>query len=157
MPRLALVASFLGLCFVAAAPSVAAPRDRVLSRSLPEMKFTGVTFGDAIDFIRDASGANIHVNWKALEGQNVTPDTTVNLRLRAVTLKKVLNLLLSDQSLPFFVDRHQRLGHLRPDDESPLACLKRGREVRPVPRTGDRNRPTRRPSRSAHRLRRLYQ
>jgi hypothetical protein len=107
MPRLALIASFLGLC-VAAAPSVAAPRDRVLSRTLPEMKFTGVTFGDAIDFIRDASGANIHVNWKALEAQNVTPDTTVNLRLRAVTLRKVLNLLLSEVSgsdtLTYFVD-----------------------------------------------------
>jgi hypothetical protein len=108
MPRLALIASFLGLCVVAAAPSVAAPRDRVLSRTLPEMKFTGVTFGDAIDFIRDASGANIHVNWKALEAQNVTPDTTVNLRLRAVTLRKVLNLLLSEVSgsdtLTYFVD-----------------------------------------------------
>ena len=107
MPRLALIASFLGLC-VAAAPSVAAPRDRVLSRTLPEMKFTGVTFGDAIDFIRDASGANIHVNWKALEAQNVTPDTSVNLRLRAVTLRKVLNLLLSEVSgsdtLTYFVD-----------------------------------------------------
>jgi hypothetical protein len=108
MPRLALACAFLGLCFVAAAPSVAAPRDRVLSRSLPEMKFTGVTFGDAIEFIRDASGANIHVNWKALEQQNVTPDATVNLRLRAVPLKKVLNLLLSEVSgsdtLTYYVD-----------------------------------------------------
>ena len=108
MPRLALVAAFIGLCFVAGAPSTAAPRDRLLSRSLPEMKFTGVTFGDAIDFIRDASGANIHVNWKALETQNVTADTTVNLRLRSVPLKKVLNLLLSEVSgsdtLTYFVD-----------------------------------------------------
>ena len=72
------------------------------------MKFTGVTFGDAIDFVRDVTGVNIHVNWKALEQENVTADTPVNIRLRAVTLRKVLNLLLSEASggdaLTFYVD-----------------------------------------------------
>ena len=89
-------------------PALAAPRT-ALDRTLPEMKFTGVTFGDAIDFVRDVSGVNIHVNWKALEAENVTADTPVNIRLRSVTLRKVLGLLLSEASgtdtLTYFVDQ----------------------------------------------------
>ena len=94
--RLALIAVAIGLSVAAVSVPAAAPRDRALDRTLPEMKFTGVTFGDAIDFIRDAGGVNIHVNWKALELQNVTPDTPVNIRLRSVSLRKVLNLLVSE-------------------------------------------------------------
>jgi hypothetical protein len=93
--RLALVAVAIGLS-VATVSASAAPRDRALDRTLPEMKFTGVTFGDAIDFVRDVGGVNIHVNWKALELQNVTADTPVNIRLRSVSLRKVLNLLVSE-------------------------------------------------------------
>jgi hypothetical protein len=113
MSRLALiVAVAAGLFAAAVVPTpanaqVSATR-RVLSRTLPEMKFTGVGLGEAIDFLRDVSGANIHVNWKALEELNVTPDTQVNLRLRSVSLRKVLNLLLSEagggDALAFYVD-----------------------------------------------------
>lgn len=93
--RLILMAVVIGLS-VAAPTAVAAPRDQALDRTLPEMKFTGVTFGDAIDFVRDVGGLNIHVNWKALEQEGVTADAPVNIRLRAVSLRKVLNLLLSE-------------------------------------------------------------
>ena len=108
MPRLALIAVAIGLTVAAVSAPVSA-RDRTLDRTLPEMKFTGVTFGDAIDFVRDVGGINIHVNWKALEAESVTADTPVNIRLRAVSLRKVLNLLLSEASgsdtLTFFVDQ----------------------------------------------------
>ena len=108
MPRLALIALAIGLSVAAVSAPVAA-RDRTLDRTLPEMKFTGVSFGDAVDFIRDVGGVNIHVNWKALEQHSVTADTPVNIRLRAVSLRKVLNLLLSEASgsdtLTFFVDQ----------------------------------------------------
>ena len=100
-----LLALFVGLSFH---PAQAGPVNRTLDRSLPEMKFTGVTFGEAIDFLRDVSGLNIHVNWKALEPQNVTADTPVNIRVRAVSMRKVLNLLLSEASggdtLAWYVD-----------------------------------------------------
>ena len=109
MPRLALlVAVAFGLAVTAFTAPASVQRGRALDRVLPEMKFTGVTFGDAIDFIRDVSGVNIHVNWKALEQENVTADTPVNIRLRSVTLRKVLNLLLSEASgsdaLTYYVD-----------------------------------------------------
>lgn len=100
------VALFASLAFH---PAHAGPATRTLDRSLPEMKFTGVTFGEAIEFLRDVSGLNIHVNWKALEEQAVTPDSPINIRLRAVSMRKVLNLLLSEASggdtLAWYVDQ----------------------------------------------------
>jgi hypothetical protein len=63
---------------------------------MPEVKFQGQSLRDCMDFIRDVSGANIHVNWRAIEAAGVTPDTPVNVRLRDVPLRKVLNVLLSE-------------------------------------------------------------
>jgi hypothetical protein len=109
MLRLTAVALVAFALMLAAVTAPAVAQSRTLNRVLPEMKFTGVTFGDAIDFVRDVAGVNIHVNWKALEQENVTADTPVNIRLRAVTLRKVLNLLLSEASgsdaLTYFVDQ----------------------------------------------------
>jgi uncharacterized membrane protein YgcG len=78
-----------------AAPAAKAARAS-LGRSLPEIKFDGRSLEECIDFIRDITDANIVVNWKALEGAGVTKDTLVNLKLRNVTLKKALTLILSE-------------------------------------------------------------
>jgi hypothetical protein len=80
----------------------AAPSDQsvvanaALSRLLPEVKFSSAPLKDCIDFLRDVSGANIHVNWRALEAAGVTGDTPVNVRLRSVPLRKVLNVILAE-------------------------------------------------------------
>ncbi len=66
-----------------------------LDRVLPEIKFTNVALKDCFDFLRDISGANLHINWKAIESVGITEDTQVNVRLRGVTLRKVLNVLMS--------------------------------------------------------------
>src|SRR5882672_7719108 len=70
-----------------------------LGRTLPEVKFQGSTLKDSFDFLRDVSGANIHVNWRALEAAGVTGDTQVNVRLRDVPLRKVLNVLLNESGV----------------------------------------------------------
>jgi len=94
------VATFVAASALAAAVGYVIPLPRAsaapptLNTPLPESKFTGVGLGDAIDFIRDVSGANIVVNSKALAEVNVTPDTPVNLRLYNVTVRKVLTTLL---------------------------------------------------------------
>jgi hypothetical protein len=79
-----------------------------LDRVLPAVNFTNVTLKDAIDFLRDVSGSNIHVNWKAIEAAGITPDTAINIKLRQVSLRKVLGLLLSEASggvgLTFYID-----------------------------------------------------
>jgi hypothetical protein len=81
---------------------------RALNTVLPELRFESITIADAIEFLRDVSGANIHVNWKALEEIGIGKDTTVNVRLRTVSLRKVLNLVLSEAGsgglLTYYID-----------------------------------------------------
>src|SRR3954469_25002836 len=80
----------------AATGSQQAVANASLNRLLPEVKFQGSSLKDCFDFLRDVSGANIHVNWRALEAAGVTGDTPVNVRLREVPLRKVMNVLLSE-------------------------------------------------------------
>src|SRR4051812_36067535 len=91
-----LVVVVASALFLASSARAANPARIALNKVLPEMKFTGVPLSDAIDFLRDTSNANIHVNWRALEQLSVGRDTTVNINLRSVPLRKVLDLLLSD-------------------------------------------------------------
>lgn len=114
MSRLAVL-TFIGMLGICLAASAAAERKatnlaarRALDRVLPELKFNNVSLDDAIDFLRDASAANIHVNWRALEQINITPDMIVNLQLRGVSLRKAMSLLLSEaggvDQLTFYID-----------------------------------------------------
>ncbi|HEY2589474.1 MAG TPA: hypothetical protein VGI81_27255 [Tepidisphaeraceae bacterium] len=96
---LTLAALGLSTVFIAAAPARAdGTVSRQLSSRLPELNFQGVTFGDALDFIRDVSGANITVNWKALEGAGITKDAQVNMHLTSISLRKALQMLLTEAS-----------------------------------------------------------
>jgi len=67
-----------------------------MSRRLPEVKLQNVSLADSIEFIRDVSGANIFVNWRALEAAGVTKETPVNVRLNGVSLRKVLTTILNE-------------------------------------------------------------
>jgi hypothetical protein len=69
-----------------------------LAKTLPAIDFNNVPVKDALDFIRDVSGTNVHINWRAIEASGVTPDTTINIRLRQVSAGKVLSLLLNEAS-----------------------------------------------------------
>lgn len=86
-----------GCALTVPAPSASASTlSRQLGKTLPELRFDGVALNDAIDFLRDVSGANITVNWKALSEQGVTPDAPLTLKLRNVSLRKGLDLVLSE-------------------------------------------------------------
>ena len=89
-----------------ASPNVQAKK--ALGRTIPGISFTNVTLREAIDFLREMSGVNVQVHWKALEQAGVTPDTMVNMRLRQVPLRKVLTLLLSEvasgSALAYYID-----------------------------------------------------
>jgi hypothetical protein len=69
---------------------------RALNTRLPETKLSDVRLGDAIDFLQDASGANIHVNWRALETVNITRETQVTVRVQSLPLRKVLKYVLTE-------------------------------------------------------------
>jgi uncharacterized membrane protein YgcG len=85
-----------GLLIGTAANAPASAIRTQLNHTLPEVQFNGVAFSDAIDFIRDVSGVNIVVNWKALEEAGVAKDTPINLRLRAISMHKALDMMLTE-------------------------------------------------------------
>src|SRR5438067_11431927 len=102
-----LLCMLCGDCFAAKSAANAQTRAQ-LDRVLPAVNFSNVTLKDAIDFLRDVSGSNIHVNWKAIEAAGITQDTAINIKLRQVSLRKVLALLRSEASggvgLTFYID-----------------------------------------------------
>jgi len=67
-----------------------------LQKRLPEVNFTKVGLRDAIDFLRDVSGANIYTDWRELKKAGIDQQTQVNFKVHDVTLEKVLNLLVTD-------------------------------------------------------------
>ncbi len=99
---------FSSIAFAAPATQPAKPEEKdfaaaaaaqaALDKSLPAVNFTQVSFEDAIDFFRDVTGANIYVNWRALQAAGINRDAQVNMKVRNVSLRKVLSLLLSEVS-----------------------------------------------------------
>lgn len=79
-----------------------------LNAVLPDIRFDSVSLNDAVEFIRDVSGANIHINWRAIEEIGIGKDTVINVRLRSVPMRKVMQLVLSEAGrgglLTYFVD-----------------------------------------------------
>ncbi|MGD1275976.1 MAG: hypothetical protein ABR964_01980 [Tepidisphaeraceae bacterium] len=104
-----LVFASLAVLFIAVAAmgAVSAAR-RALETALPEVKFNNTPLADALDFLRDASGANILVDWKALEAAKVARDAPVTLTLHSVKMEKVLSLILAQAAggevLSFYVE-----------------------------------------------------
>jgi hypothetical protein len=92
-----------------------------LDRQLPEVNFSQIPVGDTIDFLRDITAANIFVNWRTLEVAGVTRKQPVTLRLRNVSFRTVLWLLLesaqakSDAPLDFRVENEILIISTAPD------------------------------------------
>jgi hypothetical protein len=100
----------LGLLLLTVSPAFSqkAPSlGHVLDQVQPDLKFTDVSLSDAIDFLRDTTQGNIVVDWKSLEAVNIDRNTLINVRLRNVTLRKALSVILSEAGsgnvLTFFV------------------------------------------------------
>ncbi|HEX5242206.1 MAG TPA: M56 family metallopeptidase [Tepidisphaeraceae bacterium] len=74
-----------------------------LDRTLPQLHFTGVGFGDTIDFMRDVSGINIVVDWANL---GVDRNEPITLKLDNVKFSKALTLLFAEAS-----DKNARLDY----------------------------------------------
>jgi hypothetical protein len=100
---LALASS--GTLFAADAPSTvtrsapAVNARRALAMTLGELQVDNIAVGKVVDYLRTTSGANIVVNWKALEAAGVSRDAPVSLQVRGLTLRKALQLVL-DQASP---------------------------------------------------------
>jgi uncharacterized membrane protein YgcG len=82
---------------------------RALDRPVPEIKFNGSSLSDVIDFLADATAANISVDWKALDAAHIAKDTPITLKMSSqIPLHKVLKLVLDQAAgsgvLTFYVD-----------------------------------------------------
>jgi beta-lactamase regulating signal transducer with metallopeptidase domain len=83
------------------APRRAAPPDdpanaatvEKLKKTLPEVRFDGVPFGNVIDFIRDVSGLDFLVEWRALEEIGVERSTPVTINVRNVRVDAAMSLI----------------------------------------------------------------
>ncbi|MBC7783786.1 MAG: hypothetical protein H7144_08090 [Burkholderiales bacterium] len=72
-----------------------------------EVNFREAALTDAIDFFRTVTGANIVVEWKALEEIGVSRDTPVNLNLKRVKFRVALKATLESASpglLAYYID-----------------------------------------------------
>ncbi len=112
MRRVAIALILAGLCATpvqtfASAPNVAAAR--ALGGELSSVNLDGVGFADSIDYLRDLTGANINVNWRLMQEKNINKDTPVHMKLRAVSMRKALQLLLDEVGagtpLTYFIDQ----------------------------------------------------
>jgi hypothetical protein len=109
-PRAATSQPALTDARVASADHSSAPHSSSLHSKLPDIKLDQVRLEDAIDFIRRVSGANIHVNWRALEGAGVSRKTLISMQLSDVPMRTVLRTMLRQASgenqLTFYVDEN---------------------------------------------------
>ncbi len=80
----------------------------ILKHKVSDVNFNNVSLADAIDNIRDGSGLNVHVNWRALEGVGITRQTAVSARMHEVPLRKLLRTIINDagsaDSITYFID-----------------------------------------------------
>jgi len=86
--------------FVGAGAATESEADREtrkkLRQKLARLDFDDIEFQDVIRFLREVSGANIYVKWKALEAMGIDRSATVTVHLQDVSLEKALDIILSD-------------------------------------------------------------
>ena len=79
-----------------------------LQKTLGEIKFSSVALEDAIDYIREVSSTNIHVNWRALELLNVTRQTPISVKLSDVSMRRALKAILDEtgagQQITYYIE-----------------------------------------------------
>lgn len=69
---------------------------KMLATSVSKLDFEDMELSQAIQFLRDISGACIHVKWRVLAIEGVLPETPINLHMHNVMFAHVLQLVLDD-------------------------------------------------------------
>jgi hypothetical protein len=80
------------------------------NRILPEVSFEGVGLSDVTSFLRDVTGANVFVNWKALQAAGIDQNAPVTTQMKNVKFSKVLDMVLASVGgqtrLAYFFDKN---------------------------------------------------
>ncbi len=67
-----------------------------LAKPVDKFDFKNTPLAEVIQYLRDASGANIFVKWGAMEATGIDRKTTVTIQLTDVTIEKALKYVLED-------------------------------------------------------------
>ncbi len=67
-----------------------------LARNVNSVEFADISLKDAISFIHETSGENIHVKWDQLENLGVSKGQPLNLRISGITFKRLLRLVMEN-------------------------------------------------------------
>ena len=65
-----------------------------MDQNIHQIDFDGQTLHNAIAYLRNITGTNIHTDWQALEYIGVTPDDEINLQLRDVPVRTALDQMM---------------------------------------------------------------
>ncbi len=76
------------------------PPTKPLPRAGNAVDFQSVPLGDVLDYLRDAAGVNLYINWPALELAGVSRNQPITLNLRSVSVGKLLDLTLAQCAAP---------------------------------------------------------
>jgi hypothetical protein len=80
-------------------PPTTRPLDPVrqrLDQVIPGVNVTKMPLSKVLEYIGEASGVNLHVDWGALEAAGIAPDTPVTLNLQQLPASQVLTRVLRD-------------------------------------------------------------
>lgn len=69
-----------------------------LGGGLREIDFSELPLKDAVEFLRNLSGLNFHVNWRAMETTGVTRETPVTVKAKDISIARALDLLTDQLS-----------------------------------------------------------
>ena len=72
----------------------AVPRKLAPARGIRELNFTRQPLHLVLGFLRDLSGENFHINWRALEAVGITRDTPITVQARGISIARALDLVL---------------------------------------------------------------
>lgn len=82
------------------------------NRVIPDVSFDGVGLADVISFLREVSGANVFVDWKALDAASIDRNSPVTVAAKNVRFSKALDMVLQSAAgggksrLAYFFDRN---------------------------------------------------
>jgi hypothetical protein len=79
-------------------PYSRAQTEAQLAQALPDLTFNGENLVDALDKLRELSGAPIVVDWRSVEQAGMTRESPVTARPRNLTLAQMLRVILEDAS-----------------------------------------------------------
>ena len=65
-----------------------------LDRKLPDLTFKDDKLLDVVDFLRDVTGANIFINWRALELAGIEKETKISVHFKDVKFEKALATII---------------------------------------------------------------